>query len=53
MRSNNVTSMAIMEVNSESADLLNDRRSYHTSNRLVYYINTFLHKNKVSLLDTS
>ena len=53
MRSNNVISMAVMEVNSESFNLLNDRRSYHTSNRLVHYINTFLRKNKVSLSNTS
>ena len=40
--------MAVMEVNSESSDLLNDRGSYQTSNHPVYYINTPLRKNKVS-----
>ena len=36
-----------MEVNFESSDLLNDRRSYQTSNHPMYYINTPLRKNKV------
>ena len=40
--------MAVMEINSESSDLLNDRGSYQTSNRPVYYISTPLRKNKVS-----
>ena len=38
-----------MEVNSEYLNLLNDRGSYQTSNCLLYYINTPLCKNKVSI----